>query len=793
MKKKFCLCFMALATIFSIGKNFTSIDKNQNSENDLSEMVNATGNSDIAAINKGRYNRPTTIFDDDASTGNYGEYHVENNDKYQVENYGEYQVENDDEYYIGITEDKIDDSEDWPIILASPEYNGGMPKNYKAFASSTLKYGDKTSGGDMDDWYCFSLTGCATVTIRLENQSYMDIFYFVYACDNSTHSFFQKRQADVYWLDEEGFIRTGELNAGAYLIKVYCNNDYEHVNGKYNISLRVDYTINEYISTRDYTIEELNNKYVLTYGENIGGAIWMSDYDPFGYKLFNSFSNNKISETGGLINAPFYRYLEEKGTFTHAILYVWNTKLRNELCDVFDFYRSLIDTKLSDFRGKKMIIEKILRGAGGVATGLKILGHGSIFFNIGLAMANSLLELFFPEQEELDLEQMREWFGEASSALAWGTDEDKQEFNDIVKIPLIYKYEVERADNTSRFKILKYAYCNFVQPIPDSGRKWKTNKDEYIRCFPENSNFPGRIYSLQKGSDLLEAANHTRKNNLNFDDLKEAENEDSYDFDKNGIYEFDLVANQKAVCNFEFNNGGNVVLQTFSNKKTKIEVFDYLEMLGQIDVKPLFTKTWDLSSNNAFVCFTPEKGKEYKVVAYFDEQYETGGGKLGIGVTNCSRKVNSFDELVLLKNAEGKGKSSSSIPYTLEPYCETGRIICTKTSVYKLKIGLTEKYEIYNASITIVDVSGEETPKYYTLRGDKNGNVSTSVSLQEGKKYYFVIHGNYVCIPSTLISSIYWEITMTEGDDSNTESEEEMLDKIFERHNRGNKNRDFFF
>ena len=208
-----------------------------------------------------------------------------------------------------------------------------------------------------------------------------------------------------------------------------------------------------------------------------------------------------------------------------------------------------------------------------------------------------------------------------------------------------------------------------------------------------------------------------------------------------------------------------------------------------------------MNGNNAYVCFTPEIGKEYKVVAYFDEQYEengikyeTGGGKLRIGVTNCSRKVNSFNELVLLKNAEGKGTSSSSIPYISEPYCETGRILCTKTSTYKMNIGLTGKYEIYNASIAIADISGEEAPNYYTLRGDKKGNVSTVVSLQEGKKYYFVISGNsYLSIPSTLISSIYWNITMTEGDDSNTESEEEMYDKIFGRHNKGNKNRDFFF
>lgn len=780
MKEKFCLCLMALATVFSLEKNFCSLDKNNSLDNDLSEIDNATSNSDIATNNKGRYNRPTTIFDDDASTGNYGEYHTENKEEYK------------DGYYICTAEDRKDDAKTNPIALAFPKNEHGKPENYKTYVSSSLDY-----YYDKEDWYSFCLMGDSVVTIKITNKSNFDLDYFVYSCNTNTLEP-EKSCINFEHANEDYSVRNFNLVSGVYLIHTKFWGDDCNTKIDYDLCLKVDYKVYSYVTTNYRSVRELCDRYNAKYQKQLGGVVWMSDYDPFGYKLLSNFGNQKIA-SGGVCERNFYQYVEGK-EINQAIIYAFTYETRRSLMHFFDELKEAIYKEYHDYLDNKKALKCIVTGTETVINDgiefvkiiLKIAGKTvPIWLKVTEAvvsiLADALIDHLFPIEKAIDLAEMYSWLCGAAGALS--CLDKKGETEDVVRIPLSYKVKINGG-----------VYCNFVPKVPKDSSEWKTDWNEPISYFPNNSYFCGKLYPLFAGGELSDAINHS-ENELNIDGFVEVDNEDSWDFDKNGIYEYDLVPNQKAVCDLEFSNGGNVILQTFSDKKTRIEVFDYFDTLEQIDVKPLIVKSWDLNGNNAYVCFTPEIGKEYKVVAYFDEQYEengikyeTGGGKLRIGVTNCSRKVNSFNELVLLKNAEGKGTSSSSIPYISEPYCETGRILCTKTSTYKLNIGLTGKYEIYNASIAIADISGEEAPNYYTLRGDKKGNVSTVVSLQEGKKYYFVISGNsYLSIPSTLISSIYWNITMTEGDDSNTESEEEMYDKIFGRHNKGNKNRDFFF
>lgn len=79
----------------------------------------------------------------------------------------------------------------------------------------------------------------------------------------------------------------------------------------------------------------------MRYSKDIGAALWVSDYDPFGIQAFTSQSKTEVGYLSSSqyysaykFGNPMFQYLRTDDYIRHASLYIWDLDLRKTLYEI---------------------------------------------------------------------------------------------------------------------------------------------------------------------------------------------------------------------------------------------------------------------------------------------------------------------------------------------------------------------------------------------------------------------------------------------------------------------------
>ncbi len=112
---------------------------------------------------------------------------------------------------------------------------------------------------------------------------------------------------------------------------------------KYNLRLTVNY------SSKSASISELRYQY------GAKGAVWVSDYDPYGYLPFQKFDEQYIGvgtlgSSASTWTNPIFSYIERFERLRHASVYVWDPELRNGMASTLRSILTQAEAKEAEMR-----------------------------------------------------------------------------------------------------------------------------------------------------------------------------------------------------------------------------------------------------------------------------------------------------------------------------------------------------------------------------------------------------------------------------------------------------------
>ena len=245
------------------------------------------------------------------------------------------------------------------------------------------------SDNDSKDYYAFMLLGNANVEIKLTGLA-SDCDYDIELFENS-RIMHEKRDTEELILNENRY-STPKRIAGSYKnvgqdekISINLKPNYYYIKVfSYSFGSHSSYKISvsaNYIASQNSSITSLKNS-----GNK--GAIWYSDYDPFGikpnsrYKSLADTNDCFIDTSYGEMNfkSPLYQYLSGKGRIKSASLYVWDEDMIKVIRDMelinFTMYSAIKEAYENSY-DRHTIEEKFESAKGSVENGLKVVGIGA--------------------------------------------------------------------------------------------------------------------------------------------------------------------------------------------------------------------------------------------------------------------------------------------------------------------------------------------------------------------------------------------------------------------------------
>ena len=356
-----------------------------------------------------------------------------------------------------------------------------------------------------EDYYRIDVLGNAKLDIELTNIPYgCDYDLELYMHSNSVDSSFE----NIVFLNSSS--KTGNSDelisrnivANSYYIRVYPY-------GEKSYDAENEYTLNVKVS---YTAK--NDTYAnLKYNLGAGGALWLSDFDPFGFKAFSSrieeyagFRMYSDGLTADSFANPIFRYLGTDRKIEHATLYIWNNDWKKALHQIVEKIKTEVINQIEEdkkFRAelelKKSVGELIIGltvtfvvPEGFVSDVIDIMG---LISNVGPDFYGQFFMALFPRAWDTTKEEYLDYLDILLTALdTTNTTSD----NEIVKIPTYYKIT---STYNALTNLISYN-CDFTPEYDTTGYKYN---DVNFFAFHIDQIFNGTIYGIVNSTDLEDA------------------------------------------------------------------------------------------------------------------------------------------------------------------------------------------------------------------------------------------------------------------------------------------------
>ena len=438
----------------------------------------------------------------DSSTNTYITQPIKIDNK--VPCYGEYEII---EAVGGAkASDEEDQYESNNSFAASTRLNtkpSGRPMDFSVSVNATLHRQSWLWGLielDVDeDYYRIDVFGKANVSISLTNiPSGCDYDIRLFEHDNIKNA----KSDDITQItssanagsNPESISRV--LYPGTYYIWVYSYNDECSDSDFYNLSINVDYT------AQDTTISSLR------YNKGAKAALWVSDYDPCGIEAYSQ--SGKVAV--GYMNAdylpamcfdnPFFNYFKSGNQINQAVLYIWDTDLRNELRSFVTSLYNSVYTQLENDKNYQMVWGIIEAGVSGVISTFECVSSPGLIIQIMLDatpyIATIAKLIFAPgEQSIVTKDNLLDYLRDVRTAL----EANSQTGNEVIKLNYSYKYKYENA-----LGIVYTTYYFDFAPIPQSEYLYDSDT---IVSWDQSSVVLGTIYGICDEDDFGDAIEHS--------------------------------------------------------------------------------------------------------------------------------------------------------------------------------------------------------------------------------------------------------------------------------------------
>lgn len=427
-----------------------------------------------------------------------------------------------------------------------------------------------------EDYYRFDILGNANVSIDLTNIPYdVDYDLELYKYENIRYAdkndiSFLKRSTYVKNYDEHISV---ELEPGTYYLRVYPYGDSSFdAQNKYSLLLNVK-MLGESVSISN-----------MRFNKGAKGAIWVSDYDPFGIKPYSTMENPEVGvvayDTSGtsliplnveMYQNPFFTYMRENKNIPHTTLYIWDETWRKDIYDFLNKYEKVLTEEVNAKNELKAQWDRIseITGIYSTALGLTLslfdLGTG---FSVGSSIFGTLLaegpsiishamhpEIYSTTQDKL-LEHIRYLKNSFERSL-------NPELNEVIKVSSFYNIETEEP----LFLVQWNYHCNFNPKYDQNG--YSTMNDN-INYYSEETIFNGKTYPLRNYNDMHNALNRKEQN---FDDINTGGDEELL-LDNEATGSKNLIKGQYQWYHFTAPERGKYRFYSISDMDTYVSLFD---------------------------------------------------------------------------------------------------------------------------------------------------------------------------------------------------------------------------
>ena len=475
--------------------------------------------------------------------------------------------------------------DNWEHLMYESENNNSFANSNDAgiynYTFSTYQSGDKPTSyyktvygsigqeGDVD-YYKFTIYGKANVTITLSDiPSQCDYDLRLY--EQGT-GLFSAAQA----INEIGSSTRGSNNSesltrflypNTYYIKVYSFKGYG--SPYYNLGLNVSYQRGE-----DQNISDLKNM-------GSKGALWLSDWDPYGIKPSISDSRAPIGSEGhwyrqysrtesarGNFDSTHFTFPIQTGVYKHAQLFIWDDSLRTQMLTlVTQLHDNAVAQVNTEYEFKiQTEIDELANG-----TVLSIMGFITIvgtvisIMQISYDLVKGIWDIVCPPEDMLVTKtNFLNYLTRLKEALTWYYPQGDSR---VLSIPM--RYTVIKKVNESKGYPTTYPlgsevhstnYYLTYQPVDPNESFEYTNPKIYVQD-PENP-FTGTIFPIAD-NDAMHKALARETYDMSFET-----------FDNNGQKTLSLSSGKYKWYKFTAPRAGNYYFKSEGSAEATIDVFD---------------------------------------------------------------------------------------------------------------------------------------------------------------------------------------------------------------------------
>ncbi|MBP5092162.1 MAG: hypothetical protein J6328_06400, partial [Bacilli bacterium] len=434
--------------------------------------------------------------------------------------------------------------------IISPDYDGkSAPTDFTSHVSGKITYFDPYQGHDANgepilkdrdrdvDLYEFHTYGRADISARLyniptgTNLDFELLSHVEYdegeSPTESVHGENKLKTIDVSnnRMNQQENVNYYSALPNTYYLKVYSP-ERDGVN-YYDVELTVHYT-----PAQDESIDELR------YQKGAVGAVWVSDYDPFGIHAFKEHGKRLVGITDGKKNSytnPMFSYLEKFERIHHATIYLWDPTFRNHFAQILDgLYKSMVANKealkkqleeakkqykdvqfwleVNDFVFGGLLEVGLALIPGGNAAGKVVSKIGKALcgytatFSLSQAehaLAKCILEKIFPAGTEENISDLNTQYQNVEDLISYYGAAKKIFESGMINNDNGDVYEVKKL--VSYYSLTKegsYKHCIDFMPLNDEIYNLSgVHASTYIPAYSADAHFNGTIYPLRNDKD----------------------------------------------------------------------------------------------------------------------------------------------------------------------------------------------------------------------------------------------------------------------------------------------------
>ena len=418
-----------------------------------------------------------------------------------------------------------------------------------------------SSASDID-FYKFTLYGNAGIDACLYNpvdhQYDFELYRKVETIDtNKTDALYTQR---IYYASGNTHLSRIEksLSAGVYYVKVYSK-DGQFDSAPYTLSLTVTY------ERKDWDIDVLQDK-------GAKAALWLCDYDPYGFRPTTSFKPKDIGCTDHVAWFVFWQHddnyfnplfpIGPDKPFKQAELFIWDQSLRSTLRTFVEGFRDEVTDYFDNHSDQGFSVETAMSGLDLILT-VYSLSKVKLFSWVatGFALISDTSSLLFQKSCTYDNHwKLLQYLEGIYQALDFTGDTGTRE---VVRIPVWYtvttrKDYQDHIEYTSNKKWYTFTYC----PMPQNSYKYdraEHNNTLFSHDFEGNNPINGTIYPILNEKSISDALNERKIHTLQTAKSLSLNQEDTVDlwYDESEWYSFKAPLLGRNTYRFEsIGNGG---------------------------------------------------------------------------------------------------------------------------------------------------------------------------------------------------------------------------------------------